>query len=175
MQHLSITDIIHTPIGWLTINLSLEGITKLEIVDITQDSLDSQVPVSNQTHNAQLEKYLIQIKQEITKYFFDFKYKFQIPLAPQGTVFQKKIWQALRSIEPGKTISYSEFAQECGAPNSVRAIANAIGQNPIAIIIPCHRVIGKNGDLTGYAGGLDIKKQLLLHEKITSTKEFKVK
>jgi AraC family transcriptional regulator, regulatory protein of adaptative response / methylated-DNA-[protein]-cysteine methyltransferase len=87
-----------------------------------------------------------------------------IPLDPKGTEFQKSVWRALREIPVGATVTYSELAQRIGRPQSVRAVAAACGANPIAVIVPCHRVIGKDGSLTGYAWGIE-KKQLLLERE----------
>lgn len=84
---------------------------------------------------------------------------------PDATKFETLVWQQLLSIPLGQTVSYSELAQQLGKPTAYRAVAAAVGKNPISLIVPCHRVIGKNGDLTGYAGGLDRKKALLLLEQ----------
>jgi methylated-DNA-[protein]-cysteine S-methyltransferase len=81
-----------------------------------------------------------------------------------ATEFQKKVWQALKNIPKGETLTYGQLAEQIGAPNAVRALGTAIGRNPISIIIPCHRVIGSSGLLTGYAGGVDRKRWLLEHE-----------
>lgn len=83
-----------------------------------------------------------------------------------GTPFQKKAWQALRRIPPGTTISYADLAKRIGEPSAVRAVGSANGANPVAVIVPCHRVIGSNGTLTGYGGGLDRKQWLLAHEGV---------
>jgi AraC family transcriptional regulator of adaptative response/methylated-DNA-[protein]-cysteine methyltransferase len=88
-----------------------------------------------------------------------------IPLDPTGTEFQKSVWRALREIPVGATVTYSELAQRIGRPQSVRAVAAACGANPIAVIVPCHRVIGKDGSLTGYAWGIEKKRMLLEREK----------
>ena len=87
-----------------------------------------------------------------------------IPAEPGGTPFQRKVWDALRRIPVGTTVSYSELARRIGAPETVRAVGTANGRNPIAVVIPCHRVIGADGSLTGYGGGLDRKEWLLAHE-----------
>lgn len=89
---------------------------------------------------------------------------FDLPLAPGGTPFQKKVWTALREIPCGETRSYGQLAARLGVPEASRAVGAANGRNPIAIVVPCHRVIGADGKLTGYAGGLNIKKALLDHE-----------
>lgn len=88
-----------------------------------------------------------------------------IPVDPRGTDFQKSVWRALREIPAGATVTYSELAHRIGRPDSVRAVAAACGANPIAVIVPCHRVIGKDGSLTGYAWGIEKKRMLLEREK----------
>lgn len=88
-----------------------------------------------------------------------------LPVATEGTAFQKTVWQALHSILAGQTISYGELAARLGKPAAVRAVGLANGANPIGVVVPCHRVIGANGSLTGYGGGLERKRWLLNHEK----------
>jgi methylated-DNA-[protein]-cysteine S-methyltransferase len=90
---------------------------------------------------------------------------FQLPLDPAGTVFQLDVWRALHTIEPGMTATYSEIARLVGQPNASRAVGAALGRNPISVIVPCHRVVGRDGRLTGYAGGLARKQSLLAHER----------
>ena len=102
---------------------------------------------------------------EISEYLSGRRRKFDLPLAPKGTVFQQKVWQALQTIPYGETRSYQEIACQIGNPKACRAVGQANNKNPICIIIPCHRVIGKSGKLVGYAGGLDIKEQLLKTEQ----------
>jgi methylated-DNA-[protein]-cysteine S-methyltransferase len=99
--------------------------------------------------------------RQLRAYFEGELREFDLPLAPQGTEFQKRVWRELRNIPYGTTISYGELARRVGNPNGSRAVGLANGANPISIIIPCHRVIGSNGKLTGYGGGLE-RKQLLL-------------
>jgi len=99
---------------------------------------------------------------------------FSLPLIPYGSEFQLRVWEELKKIPFGTTISYEELSERLGDKNSIRAAASASGANPIAIMIPCHRVIGKNGALTGYSGGLHRKRQLLDHEKrISGIKAYK--
>lgn len=88
-----------------------------------------------------------------------------LPVATEGTAFQKSVWQALRGIPAGQTISYSDLARRVGKPAAVRAVGLANGANPIGVVVPCHRVIGANGSLTGYGGGLERKRWLLDHER----------
>ncbi len=101
---------------------------------------------------------------EIKAYFQGQQQAFQLPLDPKGTVFQQQVWEALQTVPYGETASYSDIAEKIGKKQAVRAVANAIGANPILIIVPCHRVIGKNGKLTGFRGGLPLKRQLLAIE-----------
>jgi len=106
--------------------------------------------------------------RELDAYFAGKRERFDLPLEPQGTAFQKRVWKKLVSIPYGKTVSYSELARRIGCPGAFRAVGAANGQNPISVIIPCHRVLGKNGDLTGYGGGLDMKRRLLELERCTN-------
>ena len=109
---------------------------------------------------------LQQAVQELQRYFVGEKESFSCPLDLQGTSFQVSVWQALRDIPYGETRSYAEIAQVIGRPTAVRAVGAANGANPVAIIVPCHRVIGSNGALTGYGGGLPTKSWLLSLEGI---------
>jgi methylated-DNA-[protein]-cysteine S-methyltransferase len=103
--------------------------------------------------------------KQLTEYFEGKRREFEIPLAPHGTAFQQQVWRALCDIPYGETTSYGELAKRIGNPNAVRAVGLANGSNPIAIVIPCHRVIGSNGSLVGYGGGLPIKQALLALER----------
>ena len=99
--------------------------------------------------------------QQLREYFAGRPRDFDIPLAPQGTPFQRRVWDALLAVGYGRTSTYGEIARAIGNPKGVRAVGLANGRNPIPIVIPCHRIIGSNGTLTGYGGGLPIKRQLL--------------
>ncbi len=103
--------------------------------------------------------------KQLDEYFIGERQHFDIPLLMVGTVFQKSVWNALLQIPFGKTASYAEQAKRIGNEKAVRAVANANAANAISILIPCHRIIGSDGKLTGYAGGLDVKKKLLALEK----------
>lgn len=103
--------------------------------------------------------------RQLTAYFAGELENFDLPLSPQGTAFQQRVWNELQKIPYGKTISYGELARRIGNPKASRAVGLANGSNPISIVIPCHRVIGSNGKLTGYGGGLPIKEKLLALEK----------
>jgi methylated-DNA-[protein]-cysteine S-methyltransferase len=103
--------------------------------------------------------------RQLRAYFAGELYDFDLPLAPEGTPFQLRVWRELRNIPYGQTISYGELARRVGSPKGSRAVGLANGANPISIVVPCHRVIGSNGKLTGYGGGLDNKELLLALEK----------
>jgi methylated-DNA-[protein]-cysteine S-methyltransferase len=109
---------------------------------------------------AQREAFRFLVKQ-LEAYFIMNLRTFTVPLAPQGTEFQRRVWDELMHIPYGQTISYGDLARRLGDEQAVRAVANAVGANPIAILVPCHRVIGSDGSLTGYAAGLDKKEALL--------------
>lgn len=114
---------------------------------------------------------LMEAIDQLRAYFDGQRFRFDLPLAPSGTPFQARVWEALRRIPCGETRSYGEIADAIGFPTGSRAVGAANGRNPIAIVIPCHRVIGANGKLTGYAGGLRVKKALLDHENRMAHKE----
>lgn len=97
--------------------------------------------------------------------------EFDLPLALNGTPFQQRVWRALCDVGFGRTISYSELARRVGAPKAVRAVAGAVGRNPVSVIVPCHRIVGADGSLTGYSGGLDRKKALLAHERQAASRD----
>ena len=120
-----------------------------------------------------VRRALPQVAEALRRYFGgDLAALDAVPAELNGTPFQKSVWQALRRIPPGATISYGELARRIGQPTSVRAVGAANGANPVAVIVPCHRVIGSNGKLTGYGGGLDRKQWLLEHEGVVSRSLF---
>ncbi len=105
------------------------------------------------------------VVSQLTEYFAGQRQRFELPLAPEGTPFQQRVWRELQDIPYGVTISYGQLAARIGQPTASRAVGLANGSNPLAIVIPCHRVIGANGTLTGYGGGLPIKERLLALER----------
>jgi methylated-DNA-[protein]-cysteine S-methyltransferase len=116
---------------------------------------------SHWTH-APKDVLLEQAARELTEYFHGTRQHFDLPLdLDSGTAFQQRVWKSLLAIAPGETVSYGELSQRLSQPTAVRAVAAAIGKNPISIVVPCHRVVGSNGALTGYAGGLERKAALL--------------
>ena len=117
----------------------------------------------------QNSKYLFEAKKQLLEYFSGERKEFNIPLSLSGTPFQLKVWEELKKIPYGKTVCYGDIAAAVDNPKACRAVGMAIHCNPIAIIVPCHRVIGKNGSLTGFAAGLDIKQKLLSLENAMPT------
>jgi methylated-DNA-[protein]-cysteine S-methyltransferase len=108
---------------------------------------------------------LVQAAQELSEYFAGQRKLFSTPLAPQGTEFQRAVWQALLDIPYGEQRSYAQIAAAIGQPQACRAVGSANGRNPLSIFIPCHRAVGADGSLTGYAGGVSVKRWLLEHEQ----------
>lgn len=149
---------LETPIGPLTVTATKKAVTAIHF--------GTQVPEgSTPCTGAEATPLLRKAAEEIGDYFAGSRRKFTLPLAPEGTPFQQKVWEALRTIPYGETRTYKQIAIQIGHNQSFRAVGMASNRNPIAIVVPCHRVIGYDGKLTGYAGGLDIKEQLLELEK----------
>ena len=145
----------HSPIGLLRISGTKDYVTEVGFHDT------SQKPEGKKKH---LPPLLINCVEELIQYFNGQRRNFDLPLNQPGTAFQQEVWGLLTQIPFGKTISYLELARQTGDTKATRAVANANGKNNIAIIVPCHRVIGSNKELIGYAGGLWRKKWLLEHE-----------
>ncbi len=144
---------IQSPVGITLIEGDENGIQKILVYD------DSDI-----TPSKTIPKALQAAAKQLKEYFEGKRNDFNFPLNPQGTEFQKKVWQALLEVPFGKTASYMELTLKLGDPKAIRAVASANGKNPLWIVVPCHRIIGTDGSLTGYAGGLWRKKWLLEHE-----------
>lgn len=144
------TAVIKTPLGFAKIEGNEKGISSITVLEKEETTAIPEI----------LEDAVYQLQE----YFEGSRKEFQLDLNPEGTEFQKRVWDALEKIPFGKTLSYLELAKQLGDVKAIRAVASANGKNPLWIVIPCHRVIGSNGDLTGYAGGLHRKKWLLAHE-----------
>ena len=150
--------IINTPLGITEIQGDENGISKIYIRDENVE-ITSKIP-------SKLKEAIIQLQE----YFEGKRTHFTFLLHPSGTEFQKKVWQELLNIPFGKTCSYLELSKKLGDVKAIRAVAAANGKNPLWIVVPCHRVIGSDGSLTGYAGGLWRKKWLLEHENPSAQK-----
>ena len=146
------TCIINSPLGFTKISGDTDGITQVTVLN-SQEKVTDIIP-------SELEDCVIQLQE----YFDGSRKDFNLKLNPLGTDFQKIIWDLLQKIPSGKTISYLQLSKQLGDVKAIRAVAGANAKNPIWIIVPCHRVIGSDGSLTGYAGGLYRKQWLLNHE-----------
>ena len=144
--------IIKSPLGFTKIVGDIDGVVSITILN-SKEKITDIIPI-------ELEDCVIQLNE----YFDGSRKQFDLKINPQGTNFQKKVWKLLENIPYNKTLSYLELSKQMGDVKAIRAVANANGKNPIWIVIPCHRVIGSNGSLTGYAGGIHRKKWLLEHE-----------
>jgi methylated-DNA-[protein]-cysteine S-methyltransferase len=145
---------LNSPIGILEIICENGSLMSLKLVEKNGES-DFETPC------------IINIKKQLSEYFSGKRQKFDIKINPKGTEFQKLVWNNLQKISYGKTTSYSEIAEMTGKPHAQRAVGLACNKNPIMIIIPCHRIISKNGNLGGFAYGIFIKKKLLNLENVT--------
>lgn len=169
-----------SPLGELEIHASTAGLVAVYFPAVQQDrSLASarhtELPAALGANTAfellhlqtdsHTKSLLQEAAEQLRQYFAGERQTFNLPLAAPGTTFQQQVWHQLRQIPFGHTQSYGELAQRLGNKNAMRAVGAANGRNPIAIIVPCHRVIGADGKLTGYAGGLDRKIWLLQHEQ----------
>ena len=146
-----------SPVGPLTLVSDQGSLIGCEFADRTC----TQVAASASGGGVGDDAVLDRARAELDQFFGGTLREFTVPLAPRGTEFQRSVWQALRRIPFGQTVSYGQIAKEIGRPAAVRAVGAANGQNPICILIPCHRVIGADGSLTGFGGGLERKSFLL--------------
>lgn len=149
--------LVHTPIGTLVLEAGETGITRVEKVEKVQET--------RLTLPGAPGELVLACAGELSEYFAGKRTFFDLPLAPEGTPFQKRVWKALCSIPYGETRTYGEIAEMIGSPKAARAVGMANHNNPVMILIPCHRVIGADGSLTGYACGVEVKKRLLALEK----------
>ncbi len=157
MREATVTTTIASPVGPLTLRGSAGCLTGMTM----HDQRHAPAPVPGQRTD---DRSFVGIVRQLEDYFAGGLTRFDVPLELIGTDFQRRVWSALQEIPYGETISYGELARWVGNPAAVRAVGLANGRNPIAIIVPCHRVIGADGSLTGYGGGLERKAWLLEHE-----------
>jgi methylated-DNA-[protein]-cysteine S-methyltransferase len=149
----------HSPIGKLLL-VGNDGI--LEALHFPNASEQKHLTEGRQYDETSFKEAL----RQLSEYFAGNRQEFELKIAPEGTAFQKRVWLELRKIPFGRTVSYGEIAVRVGNTKACRAVGMANSKNPIPIIVPCHRVIGKDGSLTGFGGGLDVKKQLLKLENV---------
>lgn len=148
-----------SPVGQLTLVGSDRGLAAV----LWEDDDPSRVRLG-ETREDRVHPVLVRAQEQLEEYFAGKRRKFTVKLDPAGTEFQNKVWSALRTIPFGETRSYGQIADQIGSAKAVRAVGAANGRNPLSIIVPCHRVIGADGSLTGFGGGIDRKEWLLTHE-----------
>lgn len=146
----------NSPIGWLKINTTQRAVTSITFCKNGNENPEIQPTI--------LTKCITQLNE----YFAGTRHDFNISILPDGSEFQQKIWNLVQQIPYGKTTSYLNLAIKSGSAKNTRAVGMANGKNPLPIIVPCHRVIGSNGKLIGYAGGMEKKRWLILHEQAHS-------
>ena len=144
--------LVESPIGQLLVGGDAAAVTDLSLPGRFESQTGSPATAGGAVS---------EMARQLAEYFGGRRQEFDVPLRPEGTDFQQTVWRALLAIPYGETLSYGELAARVGKPTAARAVGAANGSNPIAIVIPCHRVIGANGRLTGYGGGLDAKQSLL--------------
>ena len=168
-----LTTIIKTPLGEMIAGATAEGLCLFEFTDKERYKkiLNDLSSLFNSGCQDGENTYTIEVRKEIDEYFKGKRREFDLPLVFAGSEFQRCVWGGLLKIPFGSTRSYREQADAINKPGLVRAVARANGMNRIAIIIPCHRVVGSDGNLTGYSGGLTRKKWLIDHERRCSGKE----
>jgi methylated-DNA-[protein]-cysteine S-methyltransferase len=154
---------VESPVGQVLISGDPDGIHSLFMAPqgIAPRRISDPVPLAGWVRD---DDALAEVRAQLREYFDGDRTGFDLPLAPAGTPFQQRVWAALRDIPYAGTTTYGALARSIGAPSAARAVGAAVGRNPISIIVPCHRVVGAGGSLTGFAGGLDNKKWLLAHE-----------
>ena len=157
-QHLQAQARVPSPLGPLTLAATERGLAIVWFDDQAHRTLEVHAPVNSQHPHVALAA------REFEAYWNDARTRFTVPLDPAGTDFQQAVWKVLLGIEAGALSTYGEVARQIGKPDAVRAVGAAVGRNPLGIIVPCHRVVGSNGSLTGYAGGLPRKEELLRRE-----------
>ena len=150
---------VSSPVGTLTLVATDDGLAAILWENDPPGRVRLDVEREDPRHPV-----LVEAERQLAEYFDGRRTEFSVKLDPAGTDFQRKVWDALRTIPFGETRSYGQIATQIGRPTAVRAVGAANGRNPLSIVAPCHRVIGSTGKLTGFAGGLDVKAQLLALE-----------
>lgn len=149
-----------SPLGVILIRASDTGLSEIAFIDPQVDPQDKAADEAPRPH-----PHVQRCQEQLAEYFSGRRYAFDLSLDPKGTPFQRRVWEQLRGIPFGETRSYADIAARIGNLKAQRAVGAANGRNPLSIVVPCHRVIGSNGRLTGYAGGLPRKQWLLEHER----------
>ena len=146
--------VLDSPVGRMALECEGEALTALYLPNRPMEAVGVETPL------------LARGRAELAEYFQGKRRAFDLPLAPKGTPFQQRVWQELAKVPWGTVVTYGELAVRVGSPKACRAVGQANHNNPLPIFLPCHRVVGANGSLTGYAGGLDVKQWLLQLEGV---------
>lgn len=154
-----VSKVVGSPVGQLKLVATESGLAAI----LWENDNPRRVPLGHVVEDER-DPILLETERQLQEYFAGRLKKFTLPLDCKGTEFQRRVWSALLTIPYGETRSYAQIAQQIGSPAAVRAVGAANGKNPLSIVAPCHRVVGSNGALTGFAGGLDTKAKLLAME-----------
>lgn len=146
--------VVPTPIGPLLVSADRQWITHVQFMDSPVFPASTEIP-----------EHLAECLRQLQLYFNDANTVFSLPLAPAATPFQQQVRDMLNMVKPGDPVSYKWIAQRLGQPEASRAVGMALGKNPLLVVVPCHRVVGSGGSLTGFAGGIERKRWLLEHER----------
>ena len=160
-KHFAAQSRIDTPLGAMTLAATSQGLAGAWFDAQAHHPGELDAPLQPG------QRWLKQAARELQDYFAGKRRDFSVPLDPQGTPFQQRVWRVLRGIPCGALHRYGDIAREIGSPDAARAVGAAVGRNPLSVIVPCHRVVGRDGSLTGYAGGLPRKEALLQLEGVT--------
>jgi methylated-DNA-[protein]-cysteine S-methyltransferase len=162
---LTIHTSVDTPVGALLLTADDSGLTSVRFEEWRAVPARPQPAwLEDDGARGDASAVLAEARRQLADYFAGRTRGFDLPLAPHGTPFQRRVWEALRALAWGETVSYAELARRVGAPGAARAVGAANGRNPLPIVVPCHRVIGADGTLTGFGGGVGRKEWLLAHE-----------
>jgi len=156
-----ITLVVSSPVGPLVLTAEGDALVEVDLAASHPSSVRDADATTLAKDAGCAPAVLAEAARQLVAYFAGDLRRFDLPLRPHGTPFQLTVWDALREIPYGQTASYADVARRIGRPTAMRAVGHANGRNPLAIVVPCHRVVGSDGSLTGYAGGLEMKKALL--------------
>ena len=161
----TVYDLVDSPVGALLLTATGEGLTRVHF-ERNRGLAAAVDPAWRRDDGAQgaASAVLAAARRQLGEYFDGRRRAFDLLLAPEGTAFQRRVWAALAALGYGETVSYAELARRAGAPGAARAVGAANGRNPVPVVVPCHRVIGADGTLTGFGGGVERKRWLLAHE-----------
>jgi O-6-methylguanine DNA methyltransferase len=159
-------DVLASPVGDVFVGGSARGVHRIDFIGDGRDAEISAARLAVETREPVMRAPGLahDAREALHAYFEGRSFTFALPLAPMGTAFQQAVWRALLAVRAGETASYADIARAVGQPAAARAVGGAVGRNPLAIVVPCHRIVATGGGLGGYAGGLARKRWLLEHE-----------